>query len=156
MNLAHDVSQSQSMVRLLAPFLLGFRRTNGDPGITTGSYPIVSSGPSGTADWTGALEPDVIREMHNSIGTGFPTTGSFQTFAKMTVDLTSVYTAFGVMPSYMHVGRSRETDTEIDVEQEVPVLLPPQRQYTQVFRVKHLGRARPLISPDDMVPADEL
>jgi hypothetical protein len=79
-----------------------------------------------------------------------------ESFAEMTVELTSVYTAFGVMPSYVHVGRSRETDTEIDVEREVPVLLPPQCQYMQVFRVRHLGRAQPLISPDDMVPADEL
>ncbi len=41
MSLRHDVSQPSSMIEILTSFLLGFRQTNGDPGITTGNYPLV-------------------------------------------------------------------------------------------------------------------
>jgi hypothetical protein len=60
------------------------------------------------------------------------------------------------MPDHMLIGRLHEMDTESDIEREVPVLLPPKRQYTQVFRVERLGRAQPLISPDDLGAAHEL
>ncbi|PKO21514.1 MAG: hypothetical protein CVU38_14380 [Chloroflexi bacterium HGW-Chloroflexi-1] len=74
----------------------------------------------------------------------------------MTSDLTSAYRVFGVVSSYAPASHLLEPDTEMGVELEVPVLLPPNRQYTQVFRIKHLGRAQPLISPDDVVSIHEL
>lgn len=156
MNLAHDVNQPLEMIDLLPPFLLGFRQANGDPGITTGHYPLAALQPGGTVDWTSAFEPAVTRKwLQHLSAVGFPMTGSPQIFATIEVVSTAAHVAPGRMVEYIRGARLSALETEVDIEREVPALLPPQREYTRVFRVKHLGHAEPLISSDDMVSAYE-
>lgn len=156
MNLAYGVNRPLEMIDLLPSFLLGFRQANGDPGITTGHYPLVSLQPGGTVDWTSTPEPAVTRKwLQHLLDVGFPMTGSSQIFATMEVAMTSAHVAPGEITEYIRGARLNALETEVDIEREIPALLPPQREYTRVFRVKHLGRAEPLISSDDMVSAYE-
>jgi hypothetical protein len=39
--------------------------------------------------------------------------------------------------------------SRFDVEREVAVILPPKREYTLTFRARYVGRASPLVDPDE-------
>lgn len=151
MTVACETNRPQSLVNLLASFMLGFRRGS-ESGITTGSYPTeVCPDAGGTAIWSSSVTPRVIREV---LALDAEPGATIQ-FGALTSSSTAAYSMRPLASELPQASYWNGEALAADSEREAPVLLAPRRRYVGTIKVRDRGRATPLIDGDDMGLSDD-
>lgn len=137
---AGDETISQPLI----PFAAVFRLANGDPGVTGASYGPALVSASGTADWASYVQPGwQMRKKFNEVRVS--DAGDAGLFGRY---LALIGAPTSTTP-HAEFEEAVALRSGLDTERDVAVILPPRRVYNVALRALHMGRAAPLIDPDD-------